>query len=193
MISTPNEIEDLRLINYKNYEAIIFDCFGTIFNIGLKKNPYYYYLKKQGIRDINIINDVMKNSLNLEDLSLFFGLTENIETLNESQKLLQLEINSIVMFDDAKDVLTSLLNNTNILICSNLAKPYNQPLSNINCLKVLSYEAGFIKPEIEIYSICLDRLQVNPNNILFIGDNFISDYLTPKKLGMNSCWLNRKK
>lgn len=45
MISTPTETEDLRLINYTKYSAVIFDCFGTILNIKHKKNPYYHYLK----------------------------------------------------------------------------------------------------------------------------------------------------
>jgi len=107
--------------------------------------------------------------------------------------LISIKVFEALIFDDAKDVLNSLGKNTQILICSNLAKPYSQPLNNIDCLKVLSYEVGFIKPEEEIYSICLDKLKVDARNTLFIGDNFISDYLTPKKLGINACWLNRKK
>lgn len=193
MISTPTETEDLRLINYTKYSAVIFDCFGTILNIKHKKNPYYHYLKRQGIRDVNIYNSIMKNNLKLEDLSPFLGIVENEELLKESKQLLDFELSNIVMFEDAKDVLSTLDKSVKILICSNLAQPYHKPISNINCLKILSYEVGFIKPEIEIYSMCLEKLNVKPNETLFVGDNFISDYLAPKKIGMNSCWLNRKK
>lgn len=186
-------VNDLRQVNYKPYEAIIFDCFGTILNITQKRNPYYYYLKKHSILNRNNYSFLMKENLNLDELSEYLGVTENPIILEESKKLLDIEISSTVMFDDAKDILDSLKISSELLICSNLAKPYNKTLEKIHINKVLSFEVGFIKPEIEIYEICLEKLKINPKNILFIGDNFISDYLTPKKIGMNSIWLDRKK
>ncbi len=193
MTEQPISVDDLRLIDYESYEAIIFDCFGTLLNIEKKTYPYYYYLKKHSYLNKKTYSSIMKEGLMLEDLSEFLGIEENKNILKESKYLLDVELNNISMFEDAKHILEVNKISPKILICSNLAKPYGKVLESIKENKILSFEVGFIKPEIEIYEICLEKLQVQAKNVLFVGDSFISDYLTPQKIGINSIWLNRKK
>lgn len=183
-------VEKLTDINYEKYESVIFDCFGTILNITDKTYPYYYYLKHHGISDKSIYSFIMKNPIKLEDLNFHLNLKEDVSILNHSKKLLQNELKSIKFFKDSIEILT-LLKSKKILICSNLAFPYGESLKNIDSLKILSYEVGLIKPEFEIYELCLDKLQSKPQNTVFIGDNHLCDYLTPKKLGINSFLIKR--
>ncbi len=57
---------------------------------------------------------------------------------------------------------------------------------------VISSEAGYAKPDIEIYNIALSRNNLNPQQCVFIGDNYLNDYVAPRKIGMKALLLNRE-
>jgi putative hydrolase of the HAD superfamily len=57
---------------------------------------------------------------------------------------------------------------------------------------VTSIRVGWRKPHPEIYRVSIEKAQVDPGNILFLGDNYECDYLGPKKMGIRSLLLDRK-
>lgn len=58
---------------------------------------------------------------------------------------------------------------------------------------VTSVSAGWRKPHPDIYSRALQLSGVQPDSILFVGDDFINDYTVPVSLGMKAVHLDRFK
>lgn len=74
-----------------------------------------------------------------------------------------------------------------IAICSNLADRYEQAL--LSCLPgipdelVLSFRAGLMKPQTEIYQQVFVQLGLLPAQVLFVGDSLEADVLGPRSAG----------
>jgi putative hydrolase of the HAD superfamily len=47
------------------------------------------------------------------------------------------------------------------------------------------------KPQSEFYGFIAERLNLSPQQLLMIGDDWQNDYLGPRSVGWNSLWLNR--
>lgn len=57
---------------------------------------------------------------------------------------------------------------------------------------VTSEEAGIEKPDFKMYNKILEKLDVNPEEALFIGDSLKKDVLGPMEYGMKALWLYSK-
>jgi HAD superfamily hydrolase (TIGR01549 family) len=79
-------------------------------------------------------------------------------------------------------------------LCSNLAQPYGQCLTSLLPefdFRALSYELGLMKPMPEIYSAVCTGMNLEPSEILFVGDSKSCDYLGPVLAGMQALHLKR--
>jgi putative hydrolase of the HAD superfamily len=56
---------------------------------------------------------------------------------------------------------------------------------------VTSISLGWSKPHPIIYKKALDNFAVQSDEAIFVGDDFINDYITPEKLGMKPVFLDR--
>lgn len=56
---------------------------------------------------------------------------------------------------------------------------------------VTSVSTGWRKPHHDIYLKALEISGVKPENLLFVGDDFINDYITPASMGMKAVYLDR--
>lgn len=56
-----------------------------------------------------------------------------------------------------------------------------------------SEEAGAAKPDPRIYQHALKHFDILAEEALMIGDNYESDYMAPKNLGMQALYLDRSK
>lgn len=56
-----------------------------------------------------------------------------------------------------------------------------------------SAEVGWRKPDRRIYMDAVRKSGFKFKDIMFIGDNFVNDYLGPKELGIDSIFLDKKK
>ena len=54
-----------------------------------------------------------------------------------------------------------------------------------------SSSTPYRKPHPSIFRAAISRLQVNAENILFVGDNLCMDVEGPQAVGMSAAWLNR--
>lgn len=65
---------------------------------------------------------------------------------------------------------------------------------NVNIKNIFTSESMQIyKPKPEFYKKILDKMRAGINEVLFVGDSLIDDVLGPQKLGIKTCWINRKK
>lgn len=62
-------------------------------------------------------------------------------------------------------------------------------LNNFFDVIVISEEAGTKKPDLAIFSRCLDLLSVDAQNAAYVGDNPTNDIEPANKLGMVSIWM----
>jgi putative hydrolase of the HAD superfamily len=64
---------------------------------------------------------------------------------------------------------------------------WNQsPLSNLFDSTVFSYEVGYLKPQIEIYKIALEKMNVSHQKSFFIGDGGSDELKGAKELGIKT-------
>jgi haloacid dehalogenase superfamily, subfamily IA, variant 1 with third motif having Dx(3-4)D or Dx(3-4)E len=54
-----------------------------------------------------------------------------------------------------------------------------------------SITEGWRKPHPVIYRTALDKFGAKPEETVFIGDDYVNDYVAPKELGMNPVYLDR--
>ncbi|MBU3102723.1 HAD family hydrolase [Clostridium gasigenes] len=62
----------------------------------------------------------------------------------------------------------------------------NSPLYNLFDGAIFSYEVGYIKPQIEIYNIALNRMKAKPEECIFIGDGGSDELKGAKELGIKT-------
>ncbi|MGF7050506.1 putative hydrolase of the HAD superfamily [Paenibacillus sp. DS2015] len=55
---------------------------------------------------------------------------------------------------------------------------------------VISDEVGIRKPQVEIFEIALNELQVRPNEVLFVGDSLQDDYQGSMNAEIDFCYYN---
>lgn len=53
-------------------------------------------------------------------------------------------------------------------------------------------EIGISKPNVKLFSIACDRVNKNPQECYYIGDDLYTDIIPCKEIGLNGIWLNRK-
>jgi HAD superfamily hydrolase (TIGR01549 family) len=189
----------LNEINIKNNtKAVIFDCFGTLMNINDKQMPYKF------LREI-----LYKNNINIEKFSEW-AMTkkvdfQSIEELckfkfsNEEKikfkQMLEKELRSIHIYPEVNVLLKKLKNNNiTTMMCSNLAFPYGNAAKKLTYPLdhyVLSYDIGYIKPNPKIFRECQKRLNLESDDIVYVGDSYKNDYLAAKEYGFDSYWLKR--
>ena len=56
---------------------------------------------------------------------------------------------------------------------------------------VTSVSEGWRKPHQEIYEKALKLAGIAPERVVFVGDDYINDYVTPSRLGMTPIYLDR--
>ena len=57
---------------------------------------------------------------------------------------------------------------------------------------IYSSSTPFRKPHPSIFELAVENFKVDPQEILFIGDNYSLDVVGAKKVGMKSAWVNRE-
>lgn len=192
MIKTLLELKDI------NAKAIVFDCYGTLIEIKKKTKPYkflYEKIKEFNLDIPNYAHYVMTSHQDINTIEKKFNISFPLEVKEEFLKKLNIELESIEYFEETQEFLHYLKEkNIKTLICSNLAYPYGDITKKIlvdDC--VLSYDVGYIKPQQKIFEICKNKLQLNKEDIVFVGDTYKDDYLGAKEYGFNAYWLKREK
>jgi HAD superfamily hydrolase (TIGR01549 family) len=192
-VAKPNEIdqdftpysiiwEDAR----PQIRAVCFDGFGTLVNIRDQRRPFKALLAEA---PLSAASRTLTTSTSLRDLACELANFPDETRLSELEADLAAECASTqprAGMDDAWEALRRL--GLKIGVCSNLAAPYMHAL--LGCLPgspdvlVQSFEVGVMKPQPEIYQLVCTRLDLKPEQVLFVGDRFEEDVLGPQRVGL---------
>lgn len=182
-----------------NTKAVIFDCFGTLMEIRDKKMPYKYLrdeLYKNNIVVNNFAKLVMENSLEIEDIEKISKFTFSNEQKLKFKQMLEKELRSIYVFKDVNQYLKELKEKKiKTILCSNLALPYGKSAKSLTLpldKYILSYEVGHIKPNKEIFQLCLNQYSLKKEEVIYVGDSIKDDYNGAIEFGMKVFLIKRK-
>lgn len=156
------------------YKAVIFDCFGVLTTDGWKQ------IREEFLKnDEQLLNRAvdMEKAVNagymdydkfMKEIAKMTGLSKD-----EVHKRMNGTAANTVLFDFIRDELKQgykigLLSNAADNWLSELFDPWQVEIFDE---KVLSYEAGTVKPDPAIYKLIISKLGVEPEECIFIDDS----------------------
>ena len=182
----------MYLWNLHPIKAVVFDAFGTVIDYPVKLSPYAllrrHWRSEQGFKQACLTQNIALPDL-LQQLQL--------ETLwPEMQALLAQERMHLALYPEVPEVMKKLQQlQIKTAVCSNLAHAYGADvrrlLPDVDAT-VLSYEVGHAKPEMTIYALVEEQLNLPKEQILFVGDTQRCDYDGPKAYGFQATHLQRR-
>lgn len=108
-----------------------------------------------------------------------------------------LDLFALTVFPDAEPTLRRLhqrglalgvVSNYNALLSAHLA---DLGLADWFSVIVNSADFGAQKPHPGIYHAAIEKLQVSPDRVLYVGDDVDNDYFGARQAGLQAIWLNR--
>ena len=193
----------------KNIKAIIFDAYGTLFDvnsaaerckekIGDKWESFANYWRTTQL-EYTWLRSLMNKHKNfwqitedsLDKSMIFFNIDQSMR--NELLNLYKI----LSTFPEAKEVLTKLkerkiklaiLSNGTPSLLSELVKSNN--LNNIFDDIFSIEEVGIYKPDSKVYDIPIKKYQIKKNEVTFLSSN-TWDVSGGGNYGYNSIWVNR--
>lgn len=116
------------------------------------------------------------------------------------KELLEKYRNSIETFPEALSILERLWSKFDMILISNAKREFIEiELEESNLRKYFSFifsstsDFNMVKKVSDFYLMICKRMDVNPSQIIHIGDHEEFDYKIPKKIGINSFYLNRER
>jgi HAD superfamily hydrolase (TIGR01549 family) len=174
--------------------AILFDAFGTLCDIRIKRRPFARLARFHPDRR-RASEMIMTQALSLREAADELQVQDVDLAMLETE--LATELASIHLYSEVIGVLEGLrASGVKIGIVSNLAAPYAGPL-----LRLLpfvpdacawSFEVGWLKPDPRIFSWVCERLDVAPSGALMVGDTFADDYAGALASGLHAMHLDRR-
>lgn len=181
--------------------VVVFDAFGTLFEIGTRKFPYrqlMLWLRENG--RVALPDDaarIMSFDGSLGELANKFSTVVPVDLVSKWEADLRQELDSIRLFPDSLKAIQAVqAAGLSVGLCSNLATPYGSAVRTLLPsldLYALSYEVGAVKPDPGIYQSIISTAQCRPEDVLFIGDSSEADFHGPKRFGMGAILLDRKR
>tara|TARA_Y100001970_G_scaffold217491_1_gene266426 strand:+ start:214 stop:876 length:663 start_codon:yes stop_codon:yes gene_type:complete len=195
----------------KNIKVIIFDAYGTLFNvnsaaeecknkIGEKWEPFANYWRTTQL-EYTWLRSLMNR---YED---FWKITE--DSLNKSMKVFQIDMSMknellnlyrvLSTYPEVKETLKNLkeknyklaiLSNGTYSLLDELVKSNN--LENIFDDILCVEDVKTYKPHPDVYNILVDKYQSEKNQLLYLSSN-TWDVSAAGNFGYNVIWVNRKK
>lgn len=139
-----------------------------------KKSIKSYY-EKEEIYDIKYYDDSFWTKM------LKFDAIKELEKIGVNPKINQEFINYIKTIKEKKIIVSAT---TNLFINIELGKEKGNFYKTYSCVDY--FNIGGKKPE--IFRDIAKELNIKPNEILHIGDNYIMDVENPKKAGVNAIY-----
>ena len=201
-------------------EAVTFDDFGTLrYSAGEKEDiifPIMRALKKEGVnlrkRDflqayfrIDTSYHKMKSRTLQEHLldDIIAETLEFVGSMPKNDEIIKRAVNSGLKtrktrwYPDSIQVLQTLrekgynlglISNTHWRFLDDLRRKFEAYFDVIT----LSYEHGYMKPHSSIFLVTLERLRVNSDHCLHVGDDPEADIEGAKRLGIKTVFVRRK-
>ncbi len=186
------EIEKAQVISFDIFDTLLLRPFTDSTDVFAYIEEKYCWKGFKAIRKKAEI--VARNNSVNEDITY----DEIYQRIPEYDPSIELETEKqILRFNpEIKELFEySVRSNKKVIIISDMYLPKE---FLVEVLKVNGYEGyeglyisaseGVTKASGNLYKRVLNRLQIAPHALLHIGDNVVSDYTIPKKLGMKACY-----
>lgn len=185
-----------------NYEAVVFDLYDTLVYFISRTKPLH-----RMITDLKLTPEQIQNAGYIATTQNFNSISEFASVLKPDHELyipayekdLEEELKLVVVYPETIKTLERLRKEKIKLgLISNLGTPYKKPFFDLHLNSffdeiVFSCDAGFRKPEPQIYHAMLKKLNLPAEKIIMTGDNFSADVEGPKTAGMDAVLLDREK
>ncbi|MEK9629158.1 MAG: HAD family hydrolase [Nitrospinota bacterium] len=156
------------------------------------------------IEDSRKTNQEARFEIVLEKLMRHFDIPLNGDvSLNKLLEIYYLEVYSErQVYPEVISVLESLKNmGVRMGVVSNTTNPGFMKRNEMQAVglnpffefAIYSSETSYRKPHPSIFNLAIENLELNPEEILFVGDNPQLDIIGAQNSGMKSAWINRKK
>ncbi|HGO9799664.1 HAD family hydrolase [Pseudomonas aeruginosa] len=183
----------------KKSQAVVFDVFGTLLRIGVRKKPFLNLMKlarEMGRRPTPLdARLLMTEDIGVVGAAELLGIRGELPQLAIIEKELFCELSTVELFPDSLPAIRMLqAEGIQVAVCSNLAAPYAIPakllLPGLDAY-CWSFASGAIKPEPDIYTRVADQLNCPLSRLIMIGDTLEADCLAPRRCGMQGFHLIR--
>jgi putative hydrolase of the HAD superfamily len=101
----------------------------------------------------------------------------------ESLELMPVESVNTIKALKERGKKVALLSNADVMETKGWAKCPGAPYFDV---VVFSCEVGYMKPDREIYELCLEKLGEEPQNCVFVGDGGSNEFIGAKALGIST-------
>lgn len=188
---TQASVTDLPPI-FDGIEAVCFDAFGTLVEIAEKRGSVWQLFKAvPPANRAELKHRLMREPRSIYDWIELYGVDDDpLVALDIYTRVLS-EVSSVTIRPGLADIWAQLrAKGMRLAVCSNLASSFGlavrHALPDPPDVEVLSCKVGSIKPEPAIYAHVLDRLQIEPGRVLFVGDTPRADIEGPRAAGMKA-------
>jgi len=163
-------------------KAVCFDAFGTVVEIADKRRPYQTLLRHEPSAMLGAM--VLTQPIGLRELAKGMARPASEKLLARLEADVAAECASTRVRHGMERIWTDLRRaGFKIAVCSNLAQPYEsallEKLPGQPDALVLSFRAGLMKPQPQIYRLVCRELGLQPSEVLFCGDDLEADVLGP--------------
>lgn len=199
------------------FDAIVFDAFGTLVQIGRPLRPYASLrqaLEGRGVRTDQFAVQAMITRHSLAELAAESGCSLPLDVLAPFERAVAEEVASVVAFPDASAALARALECADrVVVGSNLALPYGAPVvawlsqwgeveplasgAQARLLTAFSFDLGQLKPNAGFYQEVGQRLAqlsgkpVGALKVAMVGDKQAEDCTGPRAAGWQAHRLDR--
>ena len=129
------------------------------------------------------LEDIMRKSECYSEELLDFVVQKRIDAKNECFEHLNREIIPMLRILKEKQIKIGLISNCFSEEVSVIKNSILFPYFDVSCL---SFEQGISKPDKEIYYRCMEKLHVNAEECLYVGDGGSQELETAEMLGMKA-------
>ncbi|MFJ5771792.1 YjjG family noncanonical pyrimidine nucleotidase [Psychrobacillus sp. NPDC093180] len=199
-----------------NYDVLLFDLDDTLFDFGMTEknalhNLFMEYGLPNGVKDYlpsyKAISKVLWDDLEQGRTTLANIKVERFKQLFLEQALdIDAEVfghkyieslgKEVHMIEGVEEMLSNLAGCrfavlTNGFTIAQHARIGGSSLKDLFEIIITSEEAGYQKPQPEIFEYILDKLKVtDKSRVLMIGDSLSSDIQGGNNFGIDTCWFN---
>lgn len=199
------------------FDAIVFDAFGTLVQIGRPLRPYArlrQVIEDRGVKTDKFAVQAMTTRHSLARLAAAAGCPLPLDVLAPFERAVTEEVASVVAFPDAPAALVRALECADrVVVGSNLAPPYGAPVvtwlsqwgeveplapsAKARLLTAFSFDLGQLKPNAGFYQEVGQRLAqlsgkpVGALKVAMVGDKQAEDYTGPRAAGWQAHRLDR--
>jgi FMN phosphatase YigB (HAD superfamily) len=180
--------------------AVVFDAYGTLLKVGRKSihRDFPRLLRTPRDRWVRFVRDglLTRSFPDVEAFAAFAAAALDPGRTPEAESAcagsVRAEVGSVSAFPGVPPLLQFLRRRgLKLGLVSNLASPFKAPLETLGLLPLfdvvlLSCDEGRVKPDPAVYARLLERLDVPPEAVLFVGDSSANDIAAPAALGMRT-------